>query len=103
MISIDAITILALHGGDAGVRNIFISIRQLNYTLLTIVSVVFLLTAVLPEGQQSVMAADEGTLKERVDDVASSFEDNPIVQEIVAYIRADRKKSLCTPRDVAEQ
>jgi hypothetical protein len=24
------------------------------------------------------------------------------VQEIVAYIRSDRKKSLCTPRDVAE-
>jgi hypothetical protein len=34
--------------------------------------------------------------------VAASFEDNPIVQEIVAYIRADRKKSLCTPRDVAD-
>ena len=34
--------------------------------------------------------------------VAASFEDNPIVQEIVAYIRADRKKSLCTPRDDAE-
>jgi len=50
-----------------------------------------------------LLFADEGTLKERVDDVASTFEDNPIVQEIVAYIRADRKKSLCTPRDVSEQ
>ena len=49
-----------------------------------------------------LLFADEGTLKERVDDVAASFEDNPIVQEIVAYIRADRKKSLCTPRDDAE-
>ena len=48
-----------------------------------------------------LLFADEGTLKERVDDVATSFEDNPIVQEIVAYIRADRKKSLCTPRDDA--
>lgn len=49
-----------------------------------------------------LLFADEGTLKERVDDVAATFEDNPIVQEIVAYIRADRKKSLCTPRDVAD-
>ncbi len=49
-----------------------------------------------------LLFADEGTLKERVDDVAASFEDNPIVQEIVAYIRADRKKSLCTPRDASE-
>jgi len=49
-----------------------------------------------------LLFADEGTLKERVDDVATTFEDNPIVQEIVAYIRADRKKSLCTPRDVAD-
>jgi UDP-N-acetylglucosamine acyltransferase len=49
-----------------------------------------------------LLFADEGTLKERLDDVAASFVDNPIVQEIVAYIRADRKKSLCTPRDVAD-
>ncbi len=49
-----------------------------------------------------LLFADEGTLKERVDDVAATFEDNPIVQEIVAYIRADRKKSLCTPRDAAD-
>jgi UDP-N-acetylglucosamine acyltransferase len=49
-----------------------------------------------------LLFADEGTLKERVDDVAVTFEDNPIVQEIVAYIRADRKKSLCTPRDASE-
>ena len=50
-----------------------------------------------------LLFADEGTLKERLEDVASSFVDNPIVQEIVAYIRSDRKKSLCTPRDVSEQ
>lgn len=49
-----------------------------------------------------LLFADEGTLKERLDDVATTFVDNPIVQEIVAYIRADRKKSLCTPRDVAD-
>jgi UDP-N-acetylglucosamine acyltransferase len=49
-----------------------------------------------------LLFANEGTLMERVDDVAATFGDNPIVQEIVAYIRSDRKKSLCTPRDVAE-
>ena len=35
-----------------------------------------------------LLFADEGTLKERLDDVAASFADNPIVQEIVAYIRS---------------
>jgi UDP-N-acetylglucosamine acyltransferase len=43
--------------------------------------------------------ADEGTLKERVDDVALEFSDHTIVQEIVAFIREGGKRSLCTPRD----
>ena len=41
--------------------------------------------------------ANEGTLQERTDDVAQQFKDHPIVQEIVAFIRAPSKKSLCTP------
>jgi UDP-N-acetylglucosamine acyltransferase len=41
--------------------------------------------------------ANEGTLVERTDDVASEFKDHPIVQEIVAFIRAGGKRSLCTP------
>ena len=41
--------------------------------------------------------ANEGTLQERTDDVAQQFKDQPIVQEIVAFIRAPSKKSLCTP------
>ncbi|MGE3712424.1 MAG: acyl-[acyl-carrier-protein]--UDP-N-acetylglucosamine O-acyltransferase, partial [Hyphomicrobiaceae bacterium] len=47
-----------------------------------------------------LLFADEGTLMERVDDVASEFADHQIVQEIVAFIRAGSKRSLCTPRDV---
>lgn len=49
-----------------------------------------------------LLFADEGTLKERVDDVAAAFADNAIVQEIVAYIRSERKRSLCVPQDVHE-
>ena len=46
-----------------------------------------------------LMFADEGTLLERVEDVANEFGDHPIVQEIVAFIRAGGKRSVCTPRD----
>ena len=46
-----------------------------------------------------LLFADEGTLKERVDDVASEYSDHDIVQEIVAFIREGGRRSLCTPRD----
>ena len=46
-----------------------------------------------------LLFADEGNLKERVDDVAQEFSTHPIVQEIVAFIRAGGKRSLCTPGD----
>ncbi len=46
-----------------------------------------------------LMFAAEGTLLERVEDVASEFGDHPIVQEIVAFIRTGGKRSVCTPRD----
>lgn len=46
-----------------------------------------------------LLFAAEGTLKERVDDVAAEFESHPLVQEIVAFIRAGGKRSICTPRD----
>ena len=48
-----------------------------------------------------LLFADEGTLMERVEDVATEFKDHPIVTEIVAFIRAGGKRSLCTPRDAA--
>ena len=40
-----------------------------------------------------LLFADEGTLKERVDDVALEFATHPIVQEIVAFIREGEKRT----------
>ncbi len=44
-----------------------------------------------------LMFAAEGTLLERVADVAEEFKDHPTVMEIVAFIRAGGKRSMCTP------
>ena len=49
-----------------------------------------------------LLFAAEGTLKERVEDVAMEFEDHPQVHEILDFIRAGGDRSLCTPRDVPE-
>ncbi len=49
-----------------------------------------------------LLFAAEGTLAERVEDVAAEFSDHPIVQEIVAFMREGGKRSLCTPRDASE-
>jgi UDP-N-acetylglucosamine acyltransferase len=49
-----------------------------------------------------LLFADEGTLMERVEDVAAEFADNAVVAEIVEFIRAGGKRSLCTPRDTHE-
>ena len=44
-----------------------------------------------------LLFAAEGTLLERVEDVSAEFKDNPIVTEIVDFIRAGGKRSVCTP------
>ncbi len=49
-----------------------------------------------------LMFAQEGTLLERVEDVASEFKDHPIVIEIVEFIRTGGKRSLCTPAGTPE-
>lgn len=46
-----------------------------------------------------LLFADEGTLTERLDDVAHEFSNHEIVTEIVAFIREGGKRSLCTPKD----
>jgi len=46
-----------------------------------------------------LMFAAEGTLLERVADVAEEFKDNRIVMEIIEFIRAGGKRSMCTPRN----
>jgi UDP-N-acetylglucosamine acyltransferase len=46
-----------------------------------------------------LLFAQEGTLLERVDDVAEEFKDHPTVMEIVAFIKAGGKRSMCTPKN----
>ncbi len=48
-----------------------------------------------------LLFADEGTLVERLDDVEEEFAGHPIVKEIVAFIRAGGKRSLCVPHPEA--
>lgn len=49
-----------------------------------------------------LLFAAEGTLSERMEDVAQEFKGHPIVEEIIAFIRAGGKRSLCTPKNGAE-
>ncbi len=49
-----------------------------------------------------LLFADEGTLKERVEDVATEFDRHPVVHEILDFIRAGGDRSICTPRDAHE-
>jgi UDP-N-acetylglucosamine acyltransferase len=46
-----------------------------------------------------LLFAAEGTLLERVADVAEEFKTHPTVMEIVEFIRAGGKRSMCTPRN----
>ncbi|MEH3147248.1 MAG: acyl-ACP--UDP-N-acetylglucosamine O-acyltransferase [Methylobacterium frigidaeris] len=46
-----------------------------------------------------LLFAQEGTLMERVEDVATEFDQHPVVQEILGFIRAGGKRSVCTPRE----
>jgi UDP-N-acetylglucosamine acyltransferase len=48
-----------------------------------------------------LLFADEGTLKERLEDVAQEFHDHPQVQEVIDFIREGGNRSICTPRDAA--
>lgn len=45
-----------------------------------------------------LMFAPEGTLVERLVDVAEEFHDNEPVMEIVDFIRADSSRAICQPR-----
>ena len=51
---------------------------------------------VTPTGGNNNMLQNATTL---FDDVAQEFSTHPIVQEIVAFIRAGGKRTLCTPGD----
>ena len=45
-----------------------------------------------------MLFAGDGTLKERVEDVAAAFPDQPAVQQIVAFLREGGERAICTPR-----
>jgi UDP-N-acetylglucosamine acyltransferase len=49
-----------------------------------------------------LLFADEGTLQERVEDVAAEFSTHPVVHEILDFIREGGNRSICTPRDAQE-
>jgi UDP-N-acetylglucosamine acyltransferase len=45
-----------------------------------------------------ILFADEGTLVERVDEIAERFAGNGPVADIVAFIRADSSRAICQPK-----
>lgn len=47
-----------------------------------------------------LLFAAEGTLKERVEDMASEFADHAEVQEILRFVREGGDRAVCVPRDV---
>jgi UDP-N-acetylglucosamine acyltransferase len=44
-----------------------------------------------------LLFANEGTLKERVEDVATEFETHPMIHEILDFIRDGKDRSICVP------
>ena len=45
-----------------------------------------------------LLFAEEGTLAERIDDVARMYADNAAVMDIVAFMRADSTRAICQPQ-----
>lgn len=50
-----------------------------------------------------LLFSPEGTLSERLVDVQERFKDNPIVMEMVAFIRNDTSKALCQPKHLDKE
>lgn len=48
-----------------------------------------------------MLFASEGTLKERLEDVDALFSKNPLVKQIIDFIRSDSDRSFCVPNNVA--
>lgn len=45
-----------------------------------------------------LLFAEEGTFQERLEDVAENYAHEPLVQEIISFIRADSSRPLCMPK-----
>jgi UDP-N-acetylglucosamine acyltransferase len=48
-----------------------------------------------------MLFSSEGTLRERIEDAASMFKAEPLVQEVVSFIAASADRPLCLPRNAA--
>ena len=48
-----------------------------------------------------LLFAAEGTLAERVEDVAAEFAGHPLIHEILDFIRGGGERAICVPHDVA--
>ena len=46
-----------------------------------------------------MLFSNEGTLKERMEDVEKMFEGDPCVERVLSFIRADSDRQLCVPRN----
>ena len=45
-----------------------------------------------------LLFAEEGTMQERLDDVAELFSGNELVMDIVEFVRADSSRAICQPK-----
>ncbi len=45
-----------------------------------------------------LLFAHEGTMAERLDDVAEMYKDNDAVMDIVGFIRSDSSRAICQPK-----
>jgi len=45
-----------------------------------------------------LLFSGDGTLKERIEDVAAAFSGQPAVQQVVAFLREGGERAICTPR-----
>ena len=45
-----------------------------------------------------LLFAEEGTFQERLDDVEENYAHEPLVREIISFIRADAQRPLCMPK-----
>lgn len=48
-----------------------------------------------------MLFSTEGTLKERLDDVDALFSKNPLVNQIIDFMRSDTDRQFCVPNNVA--
>jgi len=97
----------AMIGGMSGVENDVIPYGSVtgNRARLDGLNIVGLRRRGFSRGEVAVLRkayrllfAQEGTMAERLDDVAEMYKDNDAVMEIVGFIRSDSSRSICQPK-----